>query len=61
MVAPRELVAVIAFGVANSGHPRFVDAPNTCSFPILSSSVEGFDEVFAGSSIDALSNYAPYN
>ena len=61
VVVLHEQVAVTAFGVANPGRPSFVDVPNTCSFPIPSSSVERFYEVFAGSSIDALSNYAPYN
>src|SRR4030067_1396582 len=52
---------VIAFGVSNLGHPKYFASPNACSFPSCSSSVEVVGEVFAGSSIDALSNDAPYS
>lgn len=59
VVAPLVTVVVIAFGVANLGHPKFVASPNACSFASPSSSVELVAEVFVGSSTDALSNDGP--
>ena len=58
-VAPDERIVVTAIGVANSELPMFVDVPNTCSFPSFSSFVAHFGGVFAGSSMEALSSYAP--
>ena len=59
MVAPFETVVLIAFGVANPGHPKYFASPNVCSFASCSSSVELVGEVFVGSSTHALSNDDP--
>jgi len=48
-------------GASNLGHPRYFASPNVCSFPSCASSVGLVDGVFVGSSIDALSNDAPYS
>ena len=59
MIAPLGMVAVIASGVANPGHPKFVASPNACSVASPSSSVELVAVTFVGSSTDALSSDAP--
>jgi hypothetical protein len=56
-----EVVAAIACGGANRGHPKFYVAPNTCSFPNPSSSVVLVGAVLAGNPIDFPSNDAPYS
>jgi hypothetical protein len=61
VVAPDELDVVIAFGVANSELPTFVDVPNICFFSSPSSFVAHFVGVFVGNSMDAPSNDAPYS
>ena len=59
VVAALDPVVVIAFVVANLGHPKFVASPNAYYFPSPSSSVQLVGEIFVGGSIDALSNDAP--
>ena len=61
VVGPLETAVVIAFGASNPGHPKYSASPNVCSFPSCASSVGLFGGVFVGSSIDALSNDAPYS
>ena len=53
------VVAAVAFGVANLGHPKFVASPNAYSVPSFSSFVQLVDDVFVGSSTDALSMVIP--
>ncbi len=54
-------VAVIAFGAANLGHPKFVVSPNAYSFSSLSSFSELAGDVLVECSIDALSNDPLYS
>ncbi len=61
VVGPLETAVVIAFGASNLGHPKYFASPNVCSFPSCASSVGLVRGVFVGSSIDALSNDAPYS
>ena len=61
LVGPLETAVVIAFGASNLGHPKYFASPNVCSFPNCASSVGLVGGVFVGSSIDALSNDAPYS
>ena len=61
VVGPLETAVVIAFGASNLGHPKYFAPPNVCSFPSCASSVGLVRGVFVGSSIDALSNDAPYS
>ena len=61
LVGPLETAVVIALGASNLGHPKYFASPNVCSFPSCASSVGLVGGVFAGSSMDALSNDAPYS
>ena len=61
VVGPLVTAVVIALGASTLGHPKYFASPNVCSFPSCSSSVGLVGGVFVDSSIDALSNDAPYS
>ena len=61
LVGPLETAFVIEFGASNLGHPKYFASPNVCSFASCASSLGLVGRVFVGSSIDALSNDAPYS
>jgi hypothetical protein len=61
LVGPLETAVVIEFWASNLGHPKYFASPNVCSFASCASSLGLVGRVFVGSSMDALSNDAPYS